>query len=250
MAHAPSPTSDSRLPSPAFVAGATGYVGRELVRELAARGVRAVAHVRPDSARLGEWRERFAALGGEVDATPWEEDAMTATLERLRPGAVFAALGTTRARARSEAARGVDAGYEAVDYGLTALLLRAAVRASATGAAPRFVYLSSAGVDGDSRNPYLQARVRVERELRASGLPWTVVRPAIITGPDRDESRPLEHVLAVGGDALLAVAGTLGARALRDRWRSISGPELARAMVRAAYDPAAAGVALTGERLR
>src|SRR5215208_1501420 len=64
----------------AFVAGATGYTGREVVRQLVERGVRAVAHVRPDSPRLAEWRERFAELGAEVDATPWEEPAMRASL--------------------------------------------------------------------------------------------------------------------------------------------------------------------------
>ena len=231
----------------AFVAGATGYVGREVVRVLAARGDRAVAHVRPDSSRLAGWRERFAAMGAEVDSTPWDEAAMTAALERLRPAAVFALLGTTRARARREAERGVDAGYEAVDYGLTALLLRAA---TASGVAPRFVYLSAAGVRGDTRNAYLQARVRVERELRASPLPWTIVRPALITGPDRDETRPLERLGAIIGDAALGVAGALGARTLRERWRSITGAELARALVRAAYDPAAAGAIVTGEELR
>ena len=42
--------------SPAFVAGATGFTGREVVRLLVERGVPAVAHVRPDSPRLEEWK--------------------------------------------------------------------------------------------------------------------------------------------------------------------------------------------------
>jgi uncharacterized protein YbjT (DUF2867 family) len=245
------PDASRAAGAPGFVAGATGYVGREVVRALAARGVPAVAHVRPESPRLAEWRARFAAVPATVDATPWDEAALTATLARLRPAAVFALLGTTRARAAEAAAHGRDEGYEAVDYGLTALLLRAARAAAAsTGVAPRVVYLSAAGVREGTRNPYLQARARVERELRESGLPWTIVRPAFITGPDRDERRPLERVGAVVTDAALDLAGALGARALRARWRSITGTELGTALARVAFDPHADGRVLTGEALR
>jgi len=82
----------------AFVAGATGFTGREVVRLLAERGVPTVAHVRPDSPRLEEWKKRFSAVGAEVDATAWDEAAMLETMSRVRPATVFALLGTTRAR--------------------------------------------------------------------------------------------------------------------------------------------------------
>src|SRR5688572_24577755 len=123
-------SADARPPAIAFVAGATGYTGREIVRALRAQGARAIAHVRADSPRLEEWRTRFAELNVEVDITPWTAPAMTSTLERLRPGVIFAALGTTKKRASQAAALGADAeqeSYEAVDYGLTSILLRAAV---------------------------------------------------------------------------------------------------------------------------
>jgi hypothetical protein len=51
-------------------------------------------------------------------------------------------------------------------------------------------------------------------------------------------------------DALLAVPGALGARALRDRWRSTSAGALAAALVRVAGDPRAAGRVLHGDELR
>ena len=41
----------------AFVAGATGYTGREVVRLLAERGVRTLAHVRPDSSSSAAGRD-------------------------------------------------------------------------------------------------------------------------------------------------------------------------------------------------
>jgi nucleoside-diphosphate-sugar epimerase len=232
----------------AFVAGATGYVGREVVAELRARGVATWAHVRPDSSRLAEWQRRFAALGVTVDSTSWNDDSMTARLQEIGPTHVFALLGTTRARATAAARAGAaPADYAAVDYGLSALLLRAA---SAVQPAPRFLYLSSAGVREGTRNPYLAARVRLERELRAAPVHYVVARPAFITGADREESRPAERWGARIGDALLAVAGALGGRTLQQRWASITGASLARGLVALALDPAAVNVEVHADRLR
>ena len=235
----------------AFVAGATGYVGRALVRVLAGQGTPVVAHVRPDSPERDTWRVRFADLGATADVTPWDAEAMAGTLAALRPSAVFALLGTTRQRARAAAAHGARESYETVDYGLTALLLQATRRAARAMDTPaRFVYLSSVGADAASRNPYVAVRGRLEAELRASGLPWTVARPSFITGPDRDESRPAERIGAAVVDAALVVPGWLGARRLRDRWRSTTAVELARALVRLAADPAADGAVVEGDGLR
>jgi nucleoside-diphosphate-sugar epimerase len=230
----------------AFVAGATGFTGREVVRVLRARGLRTVAHVRPDSPRLAEWRARFEALGAEVDATPWRADALAGTLRRVEATHVFAALGTTRARGREAAARGASDTYETVDYGLTRLLLEAAVAAAGR---PRFVYLSSAGVTPGTRNAYLAARARLEAELRASGLPFTIARPSFITG-ERDEPRRLERVAASAVDAALGVAARLGARRVADRYRSTTSAALAEALVRLALDPEAEHRVFESESLR
>lgn len=212
----------------AFVAGATGYTGKAVVRELCAQGIECIAHVRPDSSGLAAQRPALEALGARVDITPWEPAAMAETMRTLAPTLVFALLGTTRARMRRD---GADANsYERVDYGLTVLLLDAA---AASAGAPRFVYLSAAGVR-EGGNAYYQARWKAEQRIAASPLPWLVVRPSFITGPDREESRPAERVGAAVGDALLATAGLFGARRLRDRYASITAGELAAAMVRLA----------------
>jgi uncharacterized protein YbjT (DUF2867 family) len=221
----------------AFVAGATGYTGREVVRALRARGVDAIAHVRPDTPALDDWRARFAALGARVDATPWDEGAITATLHRERPTHVFALLGTTRARAADPRRRSavVDS-YDAVDYGLTTLLLRAAV---AAGSRPRFVYLSAIGATERTASAYLRVRGRIERELRESGLSWLSVRPSVVTGADRDEGRPVERLAAAVLDGVGTALGALGIRTAR-RWRSIDGPTLGDALVRLALEPGSA----------
>jgi uncharacterized protein YbjT (DUF2867 family) len=165
-----------------------------------------------------------------------------------RPPAVFALLGTTRKRG---AATGDT--YESVDYGLTALLLRAARAAGPPW--PRFVYLSALGADPASRNAYLAVRGRLEAELAAGPVPYVVARPSFITGTDRDESRPVERVGAAAVDGLAVPlrwlgAALPGARRLADRYRSTSADELAAALVRAAADPAAAGRVLEGDALR
>ncbi|MFT3775869.1 MAG: NAD(P)H-binding protein [Minicystis sp.] len=241
----------STAPLTAFVAGASGYTGREVVRVLRARGGRAIAHVRPDSSRLDEWRQRFEAQGAEVDATPWDEAAMTATFARLRPDLVFALLGTTKARAKEIEKQGGDAAresYEAVDYGLSALLLRASV---ALGTKPRFVYLSSMGVTDDARGAYFQARARLERELVASGLPHVIGRPSFITGEgERDTPRPLERIGAGMADALLGAAAALGGKKLRDKYASIDPATLAEALVGAALAPKGDRVVLEADALR
>jgi uncharacterized protein YbjT (DUF2867 family) len=219
----------------AFVGGATGYTGREVVRVLTDLGAVVTAHVRPDSPSLDRWRDRFTQCGARVDSTPWDEAAMTATLRRLRPTLVFALLGTTRARAKREARPGAprDA-YESVDYGLTALIL-AATRIAAPRS--RFIYLSSLGAREDTRNSYLRVRGRLEREIAASGLAYLIARPSFITGPDRDETRPVERLGAAVVDTAMMFAGVVGAIAARDRYGSMTGAQLAEAMVALALEP-------------
>lgn len=228
-------TDDASGASPvAFVAGATGYTGRAVVEVLRSQGVRTVAHVRPDSPRKDEFRARFEGLGAEVDNTPWEAEAIAETLQRLAPTIVFALLGTTRTRARSEGMAAQQA-YARIDYGLTKWLIDGAAKCAVR---PRFVYLSAIGVRDDASNAYVAARARSEAALRESEVPWTIARPSFITGSDRDESRPLERIGAKVGDGVLAVAGLLGGGKLRERYRSTDATTLARGLVRVAMDPA------------
>ena len=230
----------------AFVAGATGYTGRAVVAACCRRAWRTIAHARPDSPALGRWRAVFEGSGAEVDTTSWELPAMTAAFASLQPTLVFALVGTTRQRARGEGV-GADAAYRRVDYGLTSLLIDAAM---VSGVRPRFVYLSSLGAGSPGRNAYLRARADVEAKLRASDLPWTIARPSFITGPDREEARPLERTMAGIGNAALRLAGALGGRPLRERFRSIDAPALAAALTAAADDPLLAGAVLESAELQ
>jgi len=196
-----------------------------------------IAHVRPDSARLAEWTARFTTAGAEVSSAPWTKVGIDTLLAAERPSLVFGLLGTTQARVKQAARAGRDASketYDAVDIGLTELAIAAC---RAIEPRPRFVYLSSVGTSDTAAGSYLQARARVERTLRESGVPFTIARPSFIVG-DRDEPRALEKVSAPLVDGVLGLLGGLGAKSLRDRYRSITGPDLARALVTLALDPA------------
>jgi uncharacterized protein YbjT (DUF2867 family) len=248
--------------APSFVVGATGFVGRHLVGQLAARGRRTVAHVRPDSSQLERWRARFAEQGAETDATPWQVEAMAQRLRELRPEAIYVCIGTTQKRAKADAEGGNP--YERVDYGLTKLIVDAARAASAPGAAgtssdggyqPRLVYLSSIGADASARSAYLSWRGKAEDAVRDSGLPWMIAQPSFITeasgAPDgaREDRRPGERAAAAVGDCALAALGLFGARKLRSRYRSTTPDVLAAALIRLGEAPQAGRVA-SGDELR
>jgi len=220
----------------AFVLGATGFVGREVVRQLCVRGAQTIAHVRPDSTSLAAWRARFADLGAEVDTTPWEVAAMAARFRATRPAQIYVLIGTTRSRAKTDAVSGNI--YEAIDFGLTKLAVDAA---RASEQRPRLVYLSSIGADPKARSAYLAARGLAEEAVTSSGLPWVIARPSIITG-ERDDGRLGERGAAVIGDGLLAVAGVFGGRKLRARYKSTTPDILASALIRLGEAPEHDGI--------
>jgi len=232
----------------AFVGGATGYTGREVVRALVARGARTIAHVRPNSPHLEDLTRQFASEGADVDSTPWDDAALATRFAELRPTLVFALLGTTRERARAaeKAQKGAGSAetYDAVDYALTAKLLRAATPVGA-----KFVYLSALGA-GSPSSAYYAARFKAEAEIRESGLPYVIARPAFITGPDRAEQRPGERIGAAALDGVLSFAALVGAKRLKDRFGSMTARELGGALVALALSPAEVKTVAEPTRLR
>ena len=212
-----------------FVAGATGYTGRSLVVLAASRGVTVTAHIRPDSANVGACKAAFEADGVTVCVAQWSPDLMGDAVALARPTHVYGLLGTTAAKARAAARGGhAPAGYQNVDVALTRMLMDAT---AAHAPEARFIYLSSLGAGGSMRNAYLNARHQVEEALRAASLRFTVVRPSFISGADRPEVRVEERIGATFMDAAMGLLGTLGARDLANRYRPITGPGLARALL-------------------
>jgi uncharacterized protein YbjT (DUF2867 family) len=164
------------------VAGATGLVGRELIRQLERRpDVAFTALVR----RPGTLRVESGRVREEVFA--YEDPASYQRLGTDIPcDALLCALGTTLKRAGSSAAfRQVD-----LDYPLALM-----ARLAQLGPRPLFGVVSSAGT-GHPRGLYLTTKAEMEKALMDSGLPYVIVRPSLLMG-DRPEFRLAER-LALG----------------------------------------------------
>jgi uncharacterized protein YbjT (DUF2867 family) len=164
-------------PAVALLAGATGLVGRELLRLLSAAPevseVRALVRrpliTRRDS-KVRECRVDFERL----DAHP----------EWFRADAAFCALGTTiKVAGSQEAFRRVD-----FDYPL------AVARAARAAGASHFLLVSALGASARSTVFYSKVKGELEDAIIALGFASvTIARPSMLAG-DREEKRPLEEL--------------------------------------------------------
>lgn len=217
-----------------LVVGATGYVGRNVVRVAVRAGHEVVAHVRPDSASGDRAAAALVAAGARVVRTAWHADAWAALLGHELPDRIFLLLGTTAARTKaSAAAGGPDASQSAIDYGLTHLVH---VAAGTAAPAAGLLYLSALGASVTG-NAYLRVRAAIEAALLNGPNPFTVVRPSFVTGPDRDEARLGERLGAMVVDGVCGLVRLFGGRRLAARWASVTGPELAAMLVALAGAP-------------
>lgn len=166
------------------IAGGHGQIALLLSELLRERGDEVVGLIR-DPAQEADLREH--------GAEPAVLDLETADVEQLASvvrgsdAVVFAA----GAGPGSGAAR-----KETVDYG-AAVLLRRAVEAVGIR---RYVMVSAMGTDDpppgdDVFSVYLRAKARADRDLAASGLEWTIVRPGRLTDdPPTGTVRAARHV--------------------------------------------------------
>jgi len=205
--------------TPYLVAGASGMVGRALVRRMLAdpKGPRVVAVGRRP---LGIADGRLAEV--RVDLSRPGDVALP------RARTALCALGTTMAKAGSEEA------FRAVDVGAVVAFARLARRAGAT----RFLLVSALGADPGSRVFYNRVKGEAEEALKAVGFEGLALfRPSLLVG-EREEIRPAERVAIVASGLFSwAMAGPLA------RWRPVPAEAVAAAML------AVAGGALEGTRV-
>jgi uncharacterized protein YbjT (DUF2867 family) len=201
-------TPPQRAPS-ALLVGATGVVGREILRRLLVEGVH-----RPVSviARRPLPPEVVGGDAGQLVVRVADFEQLYVHAEWTRADHVFCALGTTIRQAGSQQRfRRVD-----FDYPLTI------ARLAAERGASHFLLVSALGADARSRVFY--SRVKGELEDAVSALPYrsvTIVRPSLLMG-ERTERRLGEEI----GKRLAFLAPR--------RYKPVSGEQVADALVRAA----------------
>ena len=145
-----------------LVAGATGSLGLRICEELAGRGSRVRALVRPTAA--APRKERLLELGVEL---------VEGDLER--PETLPAALAGVDRVVTTASVFPVDPRVDAIDRVDRAGSIALVDAAAAAGVA-RFVYTSFRPLPFDF--PFQRAKRAVEARLAASGLDYTILRPA------------------------------------------------------------------------
>jgi len=160
MSAAASPPARPTTRRRVFVLGATGTIGRATVRALVQRGHEVVCFVRPRSGDAARALHGAEIRFGEVT------DAASLAREGFR-GERFDALVSCLA-----SRTGAPADAWAVDHRAHVHALQAAKEAGVA----HFVLLSAICVQ-KPRLAFQHAKLAFERELMASGLTWSIVRP-------------------------------------------------------------------------
>jgi uncharacterized protein YbjT (DUF2867 family) len=155
------------------IAGGSGFIGRSIARRLA---VMPQLRVRVLSRNPDRARSKLASVEAEfVRGEVTEPDTLPPALAGA--WAVVSAVQFDGYPIENPR-RGLT--FERIDLGGTLALL-AAAKAAGVG---RFIYISGAAADENSRHPGFRAKGKAERAIRESGLEYTILRPSLVYGPD------------------------------------------------------------------
>jgi NADH dehydrogenase len=161
-----------------LVTGGTGFIGQALVRHLAEAGYPVRILIRPSS------HSPKLPLG-----IPLEVAVCSLTDERgLR--AAMVGVDTVYHLVSGEW-RGTRASLMDIDVQGT----RAVIQAATNARIKRFFYLSHLGADRASAYPVLKAKAIAEEHIRRSGLDSTIMRSAIVYGPNDSFTTGLARII-------------------------------------------------------
>jgi uncharacterized protein YbjT (DUF2867 family) len=218
-----------RAPSEAWIAGATGLVGRTLLELLLDHSdVQRVTIIvrRP----TGHTHPKLLELVVDFDRLEAELAGRSAT-------DVVCGLGTTIAAAGSQEA------FRRVDHDYPLALARAARKAGAR----RFLVVTAAGSNPRSSLFYSRIKGELERDLAPLGFPEVaVLRPGLLLGERAERRRGERVAMALAGPMKALFRGPLR------KYSPVAAADVARAMVKVALDgaaPAAAHAVYESDRI-
>jgi uncharacterized protein YbjT (DUF2867 family) len=204
----------------ATIFGGSGFIGRHIVRRLAAEGVIVRVAVRHPNQAL--FLKPMGNVGQIVPiaADVRDEAAVAAAVDGAE--AVINAVGLYVERGRATFAAVHETGAETV------------ARAAASAGVARLVQFSGIGADSRSPSRYARSRARGEQVVRAAFPRATILRPSIVFGPE-DAFFNTFAALAQLSPALPLFGGG------RTRLQPVYVGDVAEAARRALHDPAAPG---------
>ena len=170
-----------RLKPAIALTGATGFIGRELQRQLAAAGYPLRALVRPGSRHRGALLETTLNIAIALD----DEPALTAALDGAE--LVVYCAGAVRGATASDFA---PANIEGLRH-----LCRAA---ASQPTPPHILLISSLAATRPHLSDYARSKFEGEQVLRATTLGWTILRPPAVYGPGDREMLPLFRAIRAG----------------------------------------------------
>jgi uncharacterized protein YbjT (DUF2867 family) len=207
-----------------YVTGATGFVGRAVVRELLSRGVLPRLLVRPGSeGKLGDLRDRVEIVPGDA----LDEEVHSAGLEDCH--ACIHLVGIIREHPRR------DVTFDRLHVRAVEVLIDAMKESNVS----RLVHMSALGTSASAVSRYHDSKWRGERLVKYSGLSWTILRPSVILGSEGEFFRMLQR-LAASPVAPIPGGG-------RSRFEPVAVEWVARAIADAALDEAERFVGRTYE---
>ena len=202
------------------VIGATGFVGGNVVRQLAEDGHRVIAVSRKGTRRR-EWPATVTTRAADVVSGVGLDEALAGADAVVHLVAI----------ARETHGRR----FEDVNVRGTRHTVAAAERAGVR----RFIHLSALGVIGDRHLGYLSSKWRGEEAVRASGLDWTVLRPSLLFGPGDGFFSLVQTTLKWWSPGIVAIPGKGDAT-----FQPLAVDDLARGVSKLVADPGRAGEVL------
>jgi NADH dehydrogenase len=149
------------------VLGGSGFVGRHLVNELAARERDVVVATRA--------RDKGKALFLLPRVDIREVDVRDATARTAISRGADAIINLVGVLSESRGAT-----FDDIHVGVT----DAAIRACRSNGIARLLHMSALNADPDGPSAYLRSKGAAEAKIAASGLAWTIFQPSVIFGPE------------------------------------------------------------------